>query len=172
VTEPERHLTAADSDFLRRHSGVREATPKELAALAARTAALDAAERRFSLPLPKVAAWLGISEFEVTGMTAAGDLYAHTLAGDEPRWPAWQFAYGQSLPHLHEVVAAIPAGAHPPGVRTLMTTPHPDLMVEVPLDHPVQQLIPEIRVSPADWLSGGGDEVPVMALLAAFAGAI
>jgi len=174
VSEPEHHLTlsAADSEFLREHAGVREPTPRELAKLAARTAARDAAELRFSLPWPKVAAWLDVSEHEVRGLTEAGELYSYSPAPGTPRWPAWQFAYHRPLPHLAEVVAAIPAGAHPPGVRTLMTTPSPDLMVAVPLDHPVQPLIPEIRVSPADWLSGGCSLEPVMVLLAAFAGAI
>jgi len=160
MTESEPHL-----------SEKQEATPRELARLAARTAARDARERQHTLPLPKVALWLGVSEHEVIALTASGDLCAHTLSPDRQRWPAWQFAYGSPLPHLREVVAAIPAGAHPTGVRTLMTAPHPDLVVEV-LDRPVSQLLPEIRVSPANWLSGGGSPTPVMALLAAFAGAI
>ncbi len=172
MTEPACHLTDADAAFLRQHSGVREATPKEVAALAARTAARDARERQHTLSLPKVATLLGVSEHSVLGMTEAGELYAHTLAPGAPRWPCWQFAYGHPLPHLHEVVAAHPAGAHPPGVRTLMTTPSADLMVEVPLDHPVQPLIPRLRRSPSDWLSDGASPTPVLALLAAFAGAI
>jgi hypothetical protein len=172
MTEPERHLSAEDVEFLHRHAGVREATPRELAVLAARTAARDARERQHTRSLPAVAALLDTSEHEVLGMTAAGSLYSYTLAGGAHRYPSWQFAYGRMLPHLHEVVAAFPAGSHPTGIRTVMTTPSPDLMAEVPLDHPVQPLIPEIRVSPADWLSGGCSPTPVLALLAVFAGAI
>ncbi len=153
MSEPERHLSAEDAAFLRR------------------TAASAARELQHTSSLPKVAGLLSMSERDVLGMTEAGDLYSYTTAGGEPRFPSWQFAYGRLLPHLREVVAAIPAGAHPTGVRTLMTTPSPDLMVEV-LDRPVSQLIPEIRVSPANWLSGGASLEPVLALLAAFAGAI
>jgi len=172
VTEPERHLSAEDVVFLRRHAGVRPASPEELAALAARTAALDAFELTHSLTRPAVAALLGTSEHSVLGMTEAGELYAHTLAPDGQRWPSWQFADGHPLPHLAAVVAAIPAGSHPSGVRTVMTSPSPDLVAAVPLDHPVRPLISEIRRSPADWLSGGGSPMPVLALLAAFAGAM
>jgi len=174
VTEPERHLALSveDSELLRQHSGVREATPRELARLAARTAARDARERQHTRSLPKVAGLLDVSEREVTGMTAAGELYSYTPAGGSLRFPSWQFAYGRMLPHLREVVAAIPAGSHPTAVRTVMTTPSPDLVDAVPIDHPIQPLIPVIRRSPADWLSGGGSLAPVMALLAAYAGAI
>jgi len=171
VTEPEHHLSAAYAEFLRRHAGVREATPRELAALAARTAARDARELQHTRSLAAVAALLDKSEREVLSMTAAGELYSYMLAGGSLRFPSWQFAYGRPLPHLAAIPAAIPAGSHPTAVRTLMTTPSPDLMVEV-LDRPVSQLIPEIRVSPADWLSGGGSLTPVLALLAAFAGAM
>jgi len=174
VTEPERHLTlsAADEEFLREHAGVREATEEELAELAVRAAGLDASELRWSLTLPKVAALLGMTEVDVLTMTAAGELYSHELAGDGPRWPAWQFAYGRPLPRLAAVVAAIPAGTHPTGVRTVMTTPSPDLMWALPLDEPIQPLIPEIPRSPATWLTDGGEAGPVLALLAAAAGAI
>lgn len=94
MTEPERHLTlsAADEEFLREHAGVREPTEGELAELAERTAGLDAEERRFSLPLPKVAVWLGVTEAEVASMTAAGNLYAHT------HWPAKPAGPPGSLP--------------------------------------------------------------------------
>lgn len=172
MSEPSRHLTDADAAFLRQHSGVHDATPEELAKLAARTAARDARELQHTRAPAAVAALLGVSEHEVIGLTAAGALYAYTLAGGAHRYPSWQFAYGRLLPHLAAVVATIPAGSHPTGIRTVMTTPSPGLVDAVPLDHPVQPLIPEIRVSPADWLSGGGDEAPVLALLAAFAGAI
>lgn len=172
MTEPEHHLSAAYAEFLRRHAGVREATPRELAALAARTAARDARELQHTRSPAAVAALLGVSEREVLSLTAAGALYSYMLAGGSLRFPSWQFASARPLPHLAAVVAAIPAGSHPTGVRALMTTPSPDLVDAVPLDHPISQLIPTIRRSPADWLSGGGSLAPVMALLAAFAGAI
>jgi len=172
VTEPEHHLSAAYAEFLRRHAGVREATPRELAALAARTAARDARELQHTRSLAAVAALLDKSEREVLSMTAASELYSYMLAGGSLRFPSWQFAYGRPLPHLAAVVAALPAGSHPTGVRTLMTSPSPDLVPAVPLDHPLQQLIPGIHLSPADWLSSGGSPVLVLALLAAFAGAM
>jgi len=164
VTKPEHHLTAADSAFLRQHAGVREATPEELAELAARTAALDDFELTHAVSLPAVATLLGVSEAGVLAMTAAGLLYAHELVGDgHPRWPDWQFADGGPLPHLVTVVAAIPAGSHPTGIRTVMTSPSPDL---------VATASPGTPLSPADWLSSGGPATPVLVLLAAVAGAI
>ncbi len=144
VTEPECRLTDADEMFLRRHAGVREATPDELVALAERTAARDAFELVHTLSLPAVAALLGVSERAVVGMTAGSRLLAHELAGDGRRWPDWQFAAGRPLPHLSAVVAAIPAGSHPTGVRTAMTTPDAVFLgVAEPL-------------SPRDWLLSGG----------------
>jgi len=172
VTEPERHLTDADAAFLREHSGVREATPRELARLAARTAARDARELQHTRSLAAVAALLDRSEREVLGMTEAGELYSYTPSGGAHRYPSWQFAYGRLLPHLAAVVAAIPAGTHPTAIRTLMMTPSQDLMWVLPLDEPIQPLIPEIPRSPATWLTDGGEAGPVLALLAAAAGAI
>jgi len=137
-----------------------------------RTAASAARELQHTRSLPKVAGLLDMSEREVLTMTAAGELYSYTPAGDGPRWPAWQFAYGRPLPHLAAVVAAIPAGTHPTGARTVMMTPSPVLMWVLPLDEPIQPLIPEIPRSPATWLVDGGDLEPVLALLAAYSGAI
>jgi len=151
---------------------VSEPTPRELAKLAARTAASAARELQHTRSLAAVAALLNTREREAGDMTAAGSLYSYTPPGGEPRFPSWQFAYGRPLPHLREVVAVIPVGSHPTGVRILMTTPSPDLVDAVPLDHPIQPLIPTIRRSPADWLSGGGSLAPVLALLAAYSGAI
>ncbi len=92
MTEPELPLSAADETFLRDHAGVRPASPDELAALAERTAALDALELTHALSLPAVAALLSVSEREVLAMTTAGLLYVHELAGDGLRWPDWQLA--------------------------------------------------------------------------------
>jgi len=149
VTEHERHLSAADEIFLREHAGVREATPRELAELDARTAARDAFELTHSLTRPAVAALLGKS---VLGMTAAGRLYAHTLAGDGLRWPGWQFAGGRPLPHLAAVVAALPSGTHPVTLRAFMITPDQALRHD------------DVAVSPRDWLLGGGDVTAVLEL--------
>jgi len=154
VTEPVCHLTDADEMFLRRHSGVRPASPDELAALDARTAARDALELTHSLTRPAVAALLGTSEHSVLGMTAAGSLYAHTLAGGLGRWPDWQFAGGHPLPHLAAVVAALPSGTHPVTLRAFMITPDPALRHD------------DVFVSPQDWLLGGGDASPILELAA------
>ncbi len=152
VTDPERHLSAADEIFLHRYAGVREATEDELAELAEHTAALEASELRRALPLPEVAALLGTSSPEVLGMTAAGSLYAHTLAGGLGRWPDWQFAGGHPLPHLAAVVAALPSGTHPVTLRAFMITPDPALRHD------------DVAVSPRDWLLGGGDVTAVLEL--------
>ncbi len=154
VTEPACHLTAADVEFLHLHSGVHEATPKELAALAARTAARDDFELAHALTLPAVAALLGQSELEVAGMTTAGALYSHELAGDGPWWPDWQAHGGRPLPHLAAVVAALPSGTHPVTLRAFMITPDPALRHD------------DVFVSPQDWLLGGGDASPILELAA------
>jgi len=152
VTEPEPRLSEEQEAFLRKYAGVREATPRELAELAARTAARDAFELTHSLTRPAVAALLGKSEHSVLGMTAAGRLYAHTLAGDGLRWPGWQFAGGRPLPHLAAVVAALPSGTHPVTLRAFMITPDPALRHD------------DVAVSPRDWLLGGGDVTAVLEL--------
>ncbi len=157
MTEPERHLalSAADETFLCEYAGVHEATEEELAALAERSAVRDAAELAHALPLPAVAALLGTSAREVLAMTA-GLLYVHELAGDGLRWPDWQFACGQPLPHLAAVVAAIPTGSHPTQIRAVMTTPD------------VGFLYDEELLSPRDWLLSGenpGQVVEVVRVL-------
>jgi len=167
MTEPERDpRTAAQREY--------EGDPqlRELMTRAARTTASAARELQHTRSLPKVAGLLDMSEREVLSMTAAGELYSYTPAGGAHRYPSWQFAYGRLLPHLAAVVAAIPAGTHPTAIRTLMMTPSQGLMWVLPLDEPIQPLIPEIPRSPATWLVDGGDLEPVLALLAAYSGAI
>ncbi len=145
VTNPGSHLTTEGVEFLRRHSGVRPASPSELAVLAERTAALDARELRFSLPLPAVAGLLSVSELDVLGMTESGEMYVHDLADGHHRWPDWQLDGGHLLPHLRGVVGAIPAGAFPTQVRALMVTP--DAAFLDADDEPM---------APRDWLLAGG----------------
>jgi len=145
-------LSAADDAFLQRFSGVQAATPESLAALDARSAARAAAERAGAMSRTEVAALLGVDVTRVSHQSAAGDLYSYKLGRRRPSYPDWQFSGQSGLPHLREVMAALPAGTHPVTVRAFMTTRDSALRHE------------DVFVSPRDWLLGGGDVTAVLGL--------
>jgi len=145
-------LTEADDAFLQRFSGVQAATPESLAALDARSAARAAAERAGALSRTAVAELLGVDVTRVSHQTAAGDLYSYKLGRGRPAYPDWQFSGQNGLPHLREVLAALPAGTHPVTVRAFMTNWDSSLRRE------------GVFVSPRVWLLGGGDVTAVVEL--------
>lgn len=69
--------------------------------------------------------------------------------GARRRVPAWQIADSNLLPHLSEVIAAIPEDVHPLDVATVMTSAQEELAGRTPVDH----------------LTGGGSPAPVVELL-------
>ncbi|HEY5880536.1 MAG TPA: hypothetical protein VIU11_16620 [Nakamurella sp.] len=156
--EPRRgvELSAADERFLATYSGVEEATPEQLRALRARSVAQVAAEAGRALTRGQVAELLGVDASRVSHQVAQGRLFVYSV-GNRPAFPDWQFHRADEsgsggLPHLAEVIAAFPTGAHPVTVRSFMTIPDDDLTVGGRAQ------------SPRDWLLSGGAPAAVVEL--------
>lgn len=72
------------------------------------------------------------------------------------RLPRWQFgADGAPLPGLERVLRALPGDVHPVVLARFFAGPVPELRLG------------RRSVSPREWLEGGGDPAPVVALAAA-----
>jgi hypothetical protein len=72
------------------------------------------------------------------------------------RLPRWQFgADGRPLPGLEQVLRALPVEIHPVVLARFFATAVPELRMG------------RTTVSPREWLEGGGDPAPVVALAAA-----
>jgi hypothetical protein len=158
-------MSFADAVYLARYSGVHAASDADLAAMDAQSAARATAEAGRGLSRNDVAGLLAIDPSRVSHQIAAGRLYSYPGSQGRPVFPDWQFLAitdeqdashpapkASVIPHLAEVIAALPAGFHPVAVRTFITTSSPDLSVH------------GNALSPRDWLGGGGDPAAVVAL--------
>ena len=156
-------MSFADAVYLARYSGVHAASDADLAAT--QSAARATAEAGRGLSRNDVAGLLAIDPSRVSHQIAAGRLYSYPGSQGRPVFPDWQFLAvtdeqdashpapkASVIPHLAEVIAALPAGSHPIAVRTFITTSSPDLSVH------------GNALSPRDWLGGGGDPAAVVAL--------
>lgn len=112
---------------------------------------LEAAE---SLSRAQAAELLDVDESRISHRVRDGGLYSYPGASGRRRYPTWQFANGEALPHLADVLAGVPHGTHPVTLRTFMTTPDDALLLH------------ERPVSPVEWLAAGGPPGPVVALAA------
>lgn len=151
-TAPSVAMSAEEAAFLDRHSGVKVASQKQLRELSARAAARATAEAVQALGRSEIAALLRVDPSRISHMTAQGALFAYRTGPGRLVYPDWQVHAGSVIPHLAQVLTALPANAHPVAVRTFMTTPDDDLRVG---DEPL---------SPRDWLVGGGDVAAVTGL--------
>lgn len=143
-------LTDGERQFLIEHGGLTAAdlTPEALAennAIVDRAIAAGIAEvRANAITLSEVAMLLGLAHSAVLQAVATGDLYS--VAGgtpdDEPLFPRWQLHEGRVIPHLREVIPALPADYHPLSVENFMTTWDEDYLDGWP---------------PAAWLLAGRD---------------
>lgn len=136
-------LTAVKADLSPRKS--READPRVPAAAAYAALLADA------LTVNEVA-----DRLRVVASRVRHRLAAHQLIGiKRPNgWllPAYQFgADGQLLPGIERVAKAV-AGSHPVVVARFLATPQPDLVVA------------RRRLTPRQWLEGGGDPSRVVAI--------
>ena len=160
-------MSSADMAFIAEYSGVQAASVADLAALDARSASRVAGEAGRTLSRADVASLLGVDPSRVSHQATAGRLYSYSGNNGRPVFPDWQFTgtgdparssevavVAVALPHLGDVVAAMPPGSHPVAVRTFMTTPSDDLSVRGE------------ALSPRDWLLGGGDPKEVEGLAA------
>lgn len=148
------HGTDREREFLIAHGALSAAdyTPEALTQTTAavergRTAA-DAEARAHSLTLSEMASLLGWSRSEVLAARAAGDMYSVPGArpSDAPLFPRWQVRDGRLVPHLQEVMNALPADDHPIEVEEFMTRPNSDYLGGIP---------------PIDWLMRGRELGPV-----------
>jgi len=158
-------MSFADAIYLARYSGVHAASDADLAAMDAQSAARATAEAGRGLSRNDVAGLLAIDPSRVSHQISAGRLYSYPGSQGRPVFPDWQFIAITDeqdashpgpkvsvIPHLAEVIAALPAGSHPVAVRTFITTSNADLSVH------------GSALSPRDWLGGGGDPAAVVAL--------
>jgi hypothetical protein len=141
---------------LTKHGGLPASTRQAVRDNASRVMSRLAMEMSTALTTSQVAELLGIDPTRVRHRLSEGSLYAlPTREGRSRRFPAWQFDGGGVLPHLKRVLDALPAGLHPLEVAGFFSTRHDVLEVD------------EQSVSARDWLVGGGDPQPVVALAAA-----
>jgi hypothetical protein len=136
-------LVAVKADLARR--GERESDPVVPAAAAYAALLADA------LSVAEVATRLGIDASRVRHRLAKRQLIGIRRARG---WllPAYQFgADGQLLPGIERVAAAL-AGSHPVVVARFLSTSQPDLVVA------------RRRLTPRQWLEGGGDPSRVVAM--------
>lgn len=129
-------LPREEGGLLRQHADVAEA--EEQAAYAATLTADEAASR------------LGVTVQQVRDRIRDRSL-ADRAFGAERRFPSWQFLDSGVIPHLGEVLRALPAGAHPLTVEGFMTTPNDELD----------------GMTPAHWLAAGRDVDRVLRCAAA-----
>ena len=99
---------------------------------------------------------LGLTADEIRRGLRERDLHVHPAAGPdgEPRLPLWQFRAGQLVPHLAQVLAALPEDFTYAEVRAFA------LHAEV--DEPSG----DATVPLLDWLAAGGDPGPALELAA------
>lgn len=146
-------LSAGELGFLAR-AGVddevlepeRVGTARRELALLSEQSDLQAAE---GLLTREVAELLRTQPANVRRLLATGGLYASgRRARGEHIFPAWQFTDHRVLPHLAQLLEALPAGLHPLEVQGFMTTPAEALSGR----------------TPAEWLSTDGPPEPVLRL--------
>ena len=105
-----------------------------------------------SLTVAEVARQLGVDTSRVRHRLAARQLLG-VRRTDGWRLPAWQFgADGTPLPGIEQVLRVLSGEVHPVALTRFFVTPAAELRVG------------RAAVSPRDWLAGGGDPTPVVAL--------
>lgn len=104
----------------------------------------------------QVSEHLGVDASRIRHRARDGGLYALPDTGMRAkRFPRWQFTETGVMPHLREVLTALPGGLHPLEVDGFFTTAQDILVVDE------QVLTPQL------WLAAGGNPVPVVGLAAA-----
>lgn len=144
-------LTKADQAFWDRHSGIPGdpalSSPARASAVAAATV-----HEAASLGSDTVALRLNLQPSTVRRYVQDRKLYSFKANG-RVLFPAWQFTgTRRPLPHLAEVLAALPPGSHPQTVQGFFTTPQPDLRRAGE------------AVTAVEWLASGGEPGQVVAL--------
>jgi len=144
-------LPAGDAGFLEAHGGVtdnREALMTARVEDALRTQTLH--EQTASVA--EVAALLKLSQSRVRHRIKEGSLYAFPAQGrgTSRRLPRWQFENNEPIPHLGEVLGALPDDFSPIEVRNFI------------LNARIDQPNGEGDAPLLEWLRAGGDVEPVL----------
>ena len=160
-------LTSIEQDFLGGHGGVEPVTDRQLADLDARSNARLTAEATMSLSRSQIAELLEVVPSRISHQVAAGKLYSYLGSGRRPMFPDWQITVAGAgladrstskahlVPHLPDVIQAMPADAHPVAVRAFMTTPTQSLTSG-----------DGGAMSPVEWLFSGGGAGPIAEMAA------
>lgn len=147
-------LSGPERAFLTEHGGIdaAEAVTRTGANISAERLARTMAAARDQLGAlltsAEAADLLGVDRSVVSRRITGGRMLAVSGQGSH-RIPDWQIAGGRLLPHLAEVIAAIPADADPADIAALMRTEQDELSGRTPAAH----------------LAAGGDALPVLGLL-------
>lgn len=128
--------TALERQFLIEHGGLTAAdlTPEAMAetnAAVERAITSAAAQvQATALTLSEVSTLIGKSRAVILQVVAAGDMYSVPSESPsvETLFPRWQFRDRSVVPHLKEVLAALPAGDHPLDIEQFMTQGNPDYL--------------------------------------------
>jgi hypothetical protein len=117
----------------------------------AKTAAELATMVEAGLTIAQTAKLLGVHESRIRQRLGARTLYGFRW---DKRWriPPWQFEGGECVPHLAEVIQALPEHLHPTSIQFWFTHPTIDLESD--------DL--ERAVSPREWLLLGKTAEPVV----------
>ncbi|WP_372699518.1 helix-turn-helix domain-containing protein [Arthrobacter sp. JSM 101049] len=144
-------LTSADQTFWDQHSGI-PSEPRLVANAMAASVAAATLHEAGSLGSQEVALRLGLRPSTVRRYVLDRKLYSFKTNG-RMLFPSWQFTgTRRPLPHLAEILAALPPGSHPQTVQGFFTTPQPDLRLSGE------------AATPRDWLISGGEPDLVVAL--------
>ena len=148
-------LSAAEEAFYREHAGAPLASPQAVrlgrelnATVARRHLSMD------SINTAEAAARCGISESRMRHRIAAREVYILPADGRSRRLPLWQFTKNGTVPHLRDVLAALPDEMPAAVVEAFMTEPTEELQMGGK------------PVSVAEWLTAGGALGPVLELAA------
>ena len=148
---PASSLPASEEAVLREAGSLRYDMPPLADRASTRTAVRAAQLITDALSAAEAARWLAVTPGRIRQRISARTLFALPTA-DGWRLPRFQFTDTGVLPGLDHILAVLPADVHPLTLAGFLTGPSPDLLLG---DEPV---------SPALWLSAGGEVAPVVEL--------
>lgn len=155
--QPTEELTPAELAELE-VAGARPASPDAIAAGSGDRAARQVALLADALDVNAAAHLLGVDPTRIRQRLRERSLYG--IRRDSRTWllPRFQFDGEQEIPHLGEVLRALPDDLHPRSVEGFLSVPKPELVDD--RDEPT---------TPREWLRTGGPAGPVVALASALA---